>query len=685
MRVQQTLHGYAGGHRLIATSTRLEKRDAALMMDLSDATGRATVQFDGYLTGYPLPDSGWYVLARTWRATEMPRPGCVWTHSLLVPEHALRELESHAPLLGAFRRPGEEKNEASYKVPVELDLPSQSPSEPLPGRTTVASFLQWCYERWPDSVLVETQSAQDIEALLLATWWQQWPALRRELTFCTGALSRREYQGSQFRLLCGPRSSLGRLGAMWAEHEPQSAEQESPAPWAFVAAADLEARPPTALKRYVAELAGDHGSPNMFVPLVRLFMAEPVDLPVRAASEAHARRVIAMAREFPDSARSVALAVSRSADIDREVGVLRGVITAADDDLSLLGDVDIERRVGALWSVAPEDAVSLTAARLSTGADRQSVMMATAPHLSPATVAWLSRLAAAGGVEGTDADQVLSAVSSAYPQLALHASAWEGPWEAGQEHLLRRLLTECARGKRGEEELGAKIVSLLASKGVGPAAEQVFYALDAKAVDAFLEWATASDEADGGSKDLEPWWNQTGRRPAYANRWVARHDQVPVWLLRVLAGSMVREGGRDAFSSAELASWMPLLNTGVADDAVPAAATVMAIAHPTDSRASRMVDFGVGALYTRAKVNELSADVSRLLQQTLPAESWNRDWDLCERLVRALFDVMRTANLDPLQSHAARLEPVRASIERRIEHERERPDPWYHPSRWFRW
>ena len=38
-----------------------------------------------YITTYYLEDSGYYVIAKSWYAQEMERPGCVWTQSLLIP------------------------------------------------------------------------------------------------------------------------------------------------------------------------------------------------------------------------------------------------------------------------------------------------------------------------------------------------------------------------------------------------------------------------------------------------------------------------------------------------------------------------------------------------------------------------------------------------------------------------
>ena len=100
IKVDQTLHGYNDGHRLIEGSLKLPQSDARTMLVLSDASGSGSrIPANGYITGYPLAESGKYVLARTWAAPEMSRPGCVWTHSLLIDFADLARLGSVDDLL----------------------------------------------------------------------------------------------------------------------------------------------------------------------------------------------------------------------------------------------------------------------------------------------------------------------------------------------------------------------------------------------------------------------------------------------------------------------------------------------------------------------------------------------------------------------------------------------------------
>src|SRR6266478_6408008 len=82
--LHQALHGYADGHRLLESSIPIPDDLKRLMLRMSDLSGTSMASgFQDYLTGYPLQSLDAYALARTWYAPEMPRPGCVWTHTLI--------------------------------------------------------------------------------------------------------------------------------------------------------------------------------------------------------------------------------------------------------------------------------------------------------------------------------------------------------------------------------------------------------------------------------------------------------------------------------------------------------------------------------------------------------------------------------------------------------------------------
>src|ERR1041385_2809698 len=83
--IGQSLHGYSDGHRLLASSRKFPSQVNRTMLMMTDMSGPSMISgFETYLTAYPLPEIESYAFGKTWYAPEMQRPGCVWTHTLLI-------------------------------------------------------------------------------------------------------------------------------------------------------------------------------------------------------------------------------------------------------------------------------------------------------------------------------------------------------------------------------------------------------------------------------------------------------------------------------------------------------------------------------------------------------------------------------------------------------------------------
>lgn len=199
--IHQALHGYNDGHRLLASSNQnLLSKDQQTLLVMSDASGTG-LEMDsrGYLTGYPLEGSGVYALARTWPAPEMPRPGCVWTHTLLIDFADLAALPDLGQLTAYFLRPSSGRLK-DYSELIRLLLKS----EPLAGTSLQDSFAErvlcGIYGTAKSCVLPGAPLSQAEEAVILQTWSQQWPRLRRTFSFCTHASSDNSTMQSSFDL-----------------------------------------------------------------------------------------------------------------------------------------------------------------------------------------------------------------------------------------------------------------------------------------------------------------------------------------------------------------------------------------------------------------------------------------------------------------------------------------------------
>ena len=205
--IHQTIHGYRDGHRLLSGSNPLNADAARAMLVLSDMSGPSMQPgFDEYLTGYPLPSSDFFVLAKTWYAPEMQRPGCVWTHSLLIPRPQVSSVTT-ARLLEFFRRPQLDGVETAAATPITLgDETNGFTARGKFADRDLAAALVGAVLGQPRPVIVAVDTAVQLEALILRLWVELWPAERARFSFCTGALMPRSNAGVLLDLQAVPRS-----------------------------------------------------------------------------------------------------------------------------------------------------------------------------------------------------------------------------------------------------------------------------------------------------------------------------------------------------------------------------------------------------------------------------------------------------------------------------------------------
>lgn len=118
MIIHQALHGYNQGHNRLGCSIGLSSFDDDSMKMLSDWSEYTGGSDNSYITAYPLRDSNYYVVAKTWYAKEMQRPGCVWTHSLILDINSIPEEFDFRDLNNFFRKP-EGSDYSYYNNPIE--------------------------------------------------------------------------------------------------------------------------------------------------------------------------------------------------------------------------------------------------------------------------------------------------------------------------------------------------------------------------------------------------------------------------------------------------------------------------------------------------------------------------------------------------------------------------------------
>ena len=184
MRIHQAILGYDRGHRLLAASKGLSSISKHQLVQLSDRSlDVKSLPKSGYLTGYPLPEDGLYVVACTWGAPEMPRPGCIWTHSLFVSFTELARLDDPRYLLPFFKRPNAIESKDEYSQPLEFE-PCDTPLPPIDA-VLASKLLSQLYAQPLRQVYLDAEDQAKSHATVLAIWGQQWPRLRRNFRFCS--------------------------------------------------------------------------------------------------------------------------------------------------------------------------------------------------------------------------------------------------------------------------------------------------------------------------------------------------------------------------------------------------------------------------------------------------------------------------------------------------------------------
>lgn len=269
MKVHQALHGYAEGHQQLAASMRFGSKDNRTLLAMSDLPGPgARLSEEGYLTGYPLPEAGVYALARTWPAPEMARPGCVWTHTLLVDFADLATIRSLAGLLRLFHRPsstGWQSYGESLRFNAETDVSSYAEG----AHDWVLRLLTGLYGKPMSSITALRPPDLDVERVLVDIWAQQWPRLRRNFRFCTHTGTDRSAGSHSFDLQILPADSVHR--SRFAKSIDVESLPVPRSPWIQVAYADFQQPDASGLRSFMRALGTEvSGGRALFRELCQL-------------------------------------------------------------------------------------------------------------------------------------------------------------------------------------------------------------------------------------------------------------------------------------------------------------------------------------------------------------------------------------------------------------------------------
>lgn len=218
IEIDQFLHGYSQGHRLLESSISLPKELQTILLIMSDMSGPNMVKgFETYITGYPLGDSDYYSVAKTWYASEMKRPGCVWTHTLIIKKADLSVIEDLSRISELFSHPDTEHSYLKYSE--QLTLGRDNPKYNLAdseidssGSIHMALQVLTALYQMPDRpVYISSNASSKYQQLILKIWAQQWASLQASFLFCTGSIANRTLSGQTFDLQVVPNDRIRQI------------------------------------------------------------------------------------------------------------------------------------------------------------------------------------------------------------------------------------------------------------------------------------------------------------------------------------------------------------------------------------------------------------------------------------------------------------------------------------------
>ena len=625
--IHQALFGYDGGHQLLATSLNMPTEAKHSLAVATDISGSApTHGFERTFTGMPLPGTEFYALFCTWLAPEMPRPGCVWSHVLLIELPDLAELRDLGTLRSLFMRPAVPTELETFSRPLHhQDAPERPLILPPNDKPVAAVLIEDLYTKVNRPVVLAARDAIVFEELLFSLWSQQWPKLRRNFLFSTGSFADRGRSGPAFDLQITPEVNL-RAWPRSGKHliiDDQTKNQAVES-WVIEVLNDLSIPDSRGLRSFISEYGVDLINPRgSFVRLIHAFQQTR-----RIVPTSWTQTLQSIGQEFPDASDAVRL----------KEWALSPQVPAGDPDDLELGWVTISFLLNDPAAKA-YNSVSYNHLSLVTRLwhEKRRDLLELFAHLvrqdaTPAASSFASAIT--NVVNSEDLQEILrthpelfSIIINHRPDIAFNADVWRFPISAQ-----RRVLEALTLADLGPRDWGEVLGAMLAAEtdtGVNDSTVRA----GPFAIEAAFRWVES-----GGMLDRLPsgiW------REALGPSAVDRLESKPLAPLRLALCAWLAPLDFARQIAAARQDVQELARTAVEDLPkplrLPTAFFLMTLGLRSESSEGLpLLARGFVLVHTSLATDNYPWESWQLLSPLLPNLGWFRDWDKCEKLRRGV-------------------------------------------------
>jgi GTPase-associated protein 1, N-terminal domain type 1 len=623
--IEQALFGYRDGHHLLAGSVNFPPGVRQFLATVTDGSGpESTEGFEKSYTGLPIPRTSYYALFCTWPAPEMPRPGCVWSHVLLIDFKTLGIIPELTPLRRLYMRPTSITDFQAYEE--SLALPD---IDKLGGLTVgnqiarAAHLVNALYAQPTKSIVILAEANREWQKTVFAVWSQQWPSLRARFSFSTGSWGDRRLAGVPFDLQIAP----SRSRRLWGRAESPTAVLDyvdgpsltARIAWVDVALDDLSRRGTHTLRRFLRTYAIDvEPSRRSFARIASFFAAIQGRRPASPLEQlAHLGELFPSASDAGSLKREWLCKLVENADSDNRDGnwaAIYFLVKANKPEAFENVGFNFNEHIQDVWQRKRADLLALIR-DVPDGARTNELLDALADILTPHHIAGL----------WSEQSMALRRIVSRRPALLAHPAAWV------VSHDAQLALWETIRAVTDDPQMWGEICGAMLAAGATLREKETAGLAGPWLKQGLLKWMR-SDTFRLPSHA----WREALQQPL---REVLAEPSVPSALLGLIAWILPNAETREIAGDREDVQLLAKDVNGTLPQAlvIPTLFWLVTIGLKTKGEAGFLIlSKAFFPVYDSVARSNYLGEAWDILAPVLPEALFGFDWDRCNRLRRGL-------------------------------------------------